>query len=202
MSSIVRNSVLQAEVLEIGDAVYTGDTENDPIANNKLNFDRLHEHPQQLQIVSHHLSRVIFHYRPQALLGITKGGEMLAEVVNNNPEFPDMELIYVDKDEEHSSPGVKAFTLRSNKDKEILDFVDSLVVVEDVIRKLTSTRGVLAIKGVLEKTLAVVGVWDRGLHPSREPLPVPTETLVTEYIPRKLRETDEIYIDSARLTEK
>lgn len=199
--SIVKQAVLEAGVLEIGRFQFSGDTEDQTKANNKLNFDNLYDHPESLHIVVHHLGRVVHAAKPDALLGIKSGGERLACKINEDPEFLTLPMIHLDKDEERSVNGKKAFTFSSPEDKELLEQVDSLVVVEDVFRKFTNTLGVLAVEGVLEKTRLVAGVWDRGFHPSRAPLPVPHEALVTEYIPRWLRRAEELYLHGVEIEE-
>lgn len=191
--NIVRQAVLEAGVLELGSYHFSGDEPAAPPANNKLNFDRLFMCPDELRIVVHHLGRVVHSAGPDALIGIKSGGEKLAEEINNRPEFPALPLIRLDKDPEQSTVQKKSFVPSTPEDIELLNEAESIVIVEDVFNKFTNTLGVLAVKGVLEKTRLAVAVWDRGLHPSRLPLPVPSKALVAEHIWRVLRPADDLF---------
>lgn len=186
MMSVCRRAVLQAEVLELGNFQFaSGDR-----ANNHLSIERLFEHPLQLKTVLRHLGNLAVRFEPELLVGIPSGGELLADALSV-PQYVGVPVAYLDKVED--LPGVKKFAYRTPEDEDMVGEVERLIVVEDFVRKLTSTRGVLEVPGISNKAQAVISVWDRGYHPARGELHIPTEALVTEYIPNFLREADEIY---------
>ncbi len=190
-----RQAVLNSGVLELGKFEFA----NGNKSNNKLNLDKLFEHPAHLDLILRHLAEIAMRYEPDVLVGVPSGGQEIAiKLVDKLHIFPD--LAQLKKVE--SKPGLKTFTYASGEDEDIIKSAKNIVVVEDVFNKFTSTRGVLAVTGILEKTQAVVGVWDRGFHPSRGFLPVPKHALVTEYIPNYLREADDIYPYGVPVTEE
>ncbi len=198
MGHIVRKTVLDAGVLEIGSFNFAGDPEGTEKANNKLNFDKLFKNPTALRKVARFLGSVAALYEPQALIGIPEGGENLAEAVNLYSEIT-LPLVLLDKDEENSTHEHKLFTFRDFNDQDLLDSVKRVVIVEDVFNKFTNTRGVLEVEDVLGKTVGVVAVWDRGIHPSRIPVPVPHEALVQEYIPRHIGKGEALYFENRNM---
>lgn len=184
--NVCRRAVLQAEVLELGSFQFaSGDR-----TNNHLSMERLFEHPLQLKTILHHLGRVALRFEPELLIGIPSGGEMFAEALSDD-DYVGVPVAYLDK--VAVEPGRKTFAYRTPEDREKVLSVERLVVVEDIFSKFVSTRGVLEVPGISERVQAVVGIWDRGYHPSRGDLPIPVEALVTEHVPNFLREADEIY---------
>jgi hypothetical protein len=63
-----------------------------------------------------------------------------------------------------------------------------IVLVEDVPNALTTTNTVLAMRGMAERVVGVIGIWDRGDPAIRLPLPggVAVSSIVQEYIPAQL----------------
>lgn len=177
---------MQAGVLELGRVKFaSGDK-----ANNHLSIERLFEHPLQLETILHRLGDVALRFEPDLLVGVPTGGEKLAERLSD-AKYVGVPIAHLVKVE--NQPGKKTFGYRTPDDLDLVMSADRLVVVEDFFNKLTSTRGVLEVPGIAERAQAAVGVWDRGFHPSRDTLPIPVEALVTEYIPKFLRQAEELY---------
>lgn len=183
--SACRKAILNAEVLEIGDFQYA----NGERGNNKLNFDNLFKHPLNTKTVISHLGRLAAKYEPDLLIGVPRGGQELAELIIENKclEVPVAKLSKVSSDE-----GNKWFEYSSDLDEELVLGSERIVIVEDVFNKFTSTLGVLTLDLVFDRTVAAVACWDRG-DPLRDPLDLPHDALVREYIPNIIDQNNSLY---------
>lgn len=180
-------AVLLADCLELGRFRHA----NGRKSNNKLNLDHLHEHAHHLQTVLLQLGNIALRYSPDLLVGVPSGGTFLADKLTDDGylNIPAARL-----SKESDEFGLKTFTYDSDEDMDLITSAERIVVVEDVFNKFTSTLGVLALAGIKQSAVAVVGIWDRGGdHPSRLSPAVPAHALVSRYIPNFLHESDEIF---------
>ncbi|MBI1857343.1 hypothetical protein HY003_04120 [Candidatus Saccharibacteria bacterium] len=184
-----REAVLEAGVLELGFFEFASGKKG----NNKLEIDHLFtpENSLRLKIIMHHLARITMRFEPDVLIGIPRGGEKLAEELVKQPELRGTSTAYLQKID--SDLGSKSYDYKTEEDGYLIVGSSNIVIVEDVFNNFTSSRGVLEVPEVLERTRALVAIWDRGNHPSRPGVPVPYEALVTEFIPSNLNEYDELY---------
>jgi len=181
-----QKAVLNAGVLERGATAYASGSEG----NNKLNFDRLFESPLHLETVLRYMGKAALSYAPDLFIGIPSGGEKLAEKLTDSKHL-NLPIAYLKKVD--NLPGVKTFGYKTTDDEKLVLASKRIVLIEDVFRLFTSTRGALAVPGVLERTEVVIAVWDRGRidHPARGILPVPSQAIVNEHIPDYI--TPEVY---------
>lgn len=181
-----RRAVLQSDVLELGNFEHADGQKS----NNILNMTELLRHPDHSDFILGHLGEIATRYEPDLLIGVPTGGQKFADKLSDD-ERVCLNTAQLIKIEDKS--GLKKYSFASEEDEDMVINAQKIVVIEDVFIKFTSVRGVLALPRIIEKTQAVIGVWDRGRHPSRRSLNVPVHALVTEYIPNFLREADEIY---------
>jgi len=175
-----RKAILNAGVLERGATIYASGSEG----NNKLNFDRLVESPLHLETVLRYMGKAALSYDPDLLMGIPTGGERLAEIMAGTNHL-DLPIARIAKQKD--LPGTKTFDYKTTDDEKLVLASKRIVLIEDVFNLFTSTRGALAVSGVLERTQAVIAVWDRGRnHPARNIPPVPFQAMVSEHIPNFL----------------
>lgn len=183
--NVCRKAILHAEVLELGDFQYA----NGERGNNKLNFDNLHKHPLNREVVLRDLGKLAAKYKPDLLIGVPRGGQFLASILTESKhlDVPTARLFKYT-----NSHAINGFLYVSEADEELVLGSERIVIVEDVFNRFTSTLGVLALDLVYDRTVAAVACWDRGA-PTRDPLDLPHEALVKEYIPNIIDEYNSLY---------
>lgn len=188
-NSPCRKAILEAGVLELG----AFELENGTRANNKLIIDNLFniENKLRLQIVMRHLAKVAMKFKPDVIIGVPTEGEKLVKGLSEQQDTCHVPVANLRKTLD--TAGNKLYEYKTIEDQELVSESQSLVIVKDVFDKFTSIKDVLSVSGISERTSAVIAVWDRGNHPSRPRLSVPSEALVTEYIPNNLHVYNEIY---------
>jgi orotate phosphoribosyltransferase len=145
-------------------------------ANNKLDLAPI-EHDQSLRgLIIPALGDLVLQHEPEFVIGVPTGGTWLADAVANEINCYSAHL---KRDEQRNM---------SYEDQEV-DWgmtVSSLsrgVLVEDVFNRFTSTRQALAVPGLNERVVAIIGIWDRGVgHTDRQAPAQPHQALITDHI--------------------
>lgn len=179
-------AILLSECLELGQfRLASGEK-----SNNKLNIDKLYEHPHHLRTILMRLGRLVIRQEPDLIVGVPSGGCMLAERLHDDGyvQTPTARLTKIELGDERVG-----FDFDSGFDSELVEDSSRIVIVEDVFNRLTSTRKVTNMPLIRDRVIAAVAIWDRGFHPSRPPLDVPSEALVTRGIPNFIKPSNPYY---------
>lgn len=151
---------------------------NNETANNKLNLEIIENRPGIRSRVIARMAHMVTAHHPDLIIATPNGANWLASDISWQSGVG---RLLLDKNNETGDfsylPHGEAAVEKSQR----------IVIVEDVLNKLTNTGKVYRLPGVAERTEAVIGIWDR--NPDREStLPVPVEALITHAIPNMLPE--------------
>lgn len=181
-------SNLREELLTTGFGRYSGTFASGVEANNKLNLDGVQRNMRLRREVVAGIGQIIQDNNLEfgLVMPVPNGANWLGlEVASaNNARYLPLR-----------KAGNRQISLISPQDQGEIDVADKIVVVEDVPNGLTSVRRVLGLPGVMERTVAVLGVFDRGDPSQREPLPehILLRSLVEEYIPPMLPDDSNLW---------
>ena len=151
-------------------------------SNNKLVAERLQDDPLLTRKVVGSLASLVVARKPELILPVPDGGNWLAEAVSLETGI-DFGLLY-----KHDDGSVDCLP----DTREQVDAASSIIVMDDVLNRLTSVRKVMAIAGVEAKTAGVIGVFDRG-PTDRDSLDVPVESILRKPIPDHLPDNDKLW---------
>jgi hypothetical protein len=151
-------------------------------SNNKFVVERLQTKPELSRRVVGELGRLVTSFRPDLLLPVPDGANWLAEAVSLETEI-DYGLL-------HKSDDGSIEALPDTREK--LASAGTVVVIEDVLNRLTTTNKVLEIPGTADKVAAVVGVFDRG-PTDRDPLDIPVQALLRRPLADQLSMDDKLW---------
>ncbi|MGC1177128.1 MAG: hypothetical protein WA843_03595 [Candidatus Saccharimonadales bacterium] len=184
---------LREEVLQ---ACFTRNDSGKPLAagqpaNNKLELENIESLSELRAVVVRKIGELVMPYDPEFVIGVPYGAIWIADAIAKEYGI-------------EYAPRLKARGTASGKQMQYdNEFVDGEVIVrnlsrgvlvEDVFNHFTNTRRALAVPGLSEKIVGIVGIWDRGVsHENRETPTQPYQALVTEHIDEMLAETSELW---------
>ena len=155
---------------------YCGHFANGEQANNKIHIECIADHPELRETVVNQLGNLAISYEPDFVAGVPSGGNWLAKDIAARFGIECISLKRGDNLQ-------RSMDFDTELDREKCLQVNSGVLIEDLIRKFTNTRKVLAIPEIGERIVAEVAVFDRELDIGREDPGIPVRALVKEYIP-------------------
>jgi adenine/guanine phosphoribosyltransferase-like PRPP-binding protein len=151
-------------------------------SNNKLVVERLRDNDQLARQVVGNLAHLAIGHEADFLLPVPDGANWLAEAVSLETGI-DYGLLHKADD-----GTVEALP---DTDEQLTD-ASRVVIVEDVLNRLTTTRKVLAVPTVADKAKAVIAVFDRG-PVDRDRLKLPMEAILRLPIAAILPKDDKLW---------
>ncbi|MBA3758119.1 hypothetical protein H0X10_00610 [Candidatus Saccharibacteria bacterium] len=181
---------MRERVLKTSFQRYDGSFASGKMANNKLELELIPKRNKALgYVIVTSIGNIAMSYKPQFVVAVPDGANWIAKGIAKQQEIP---LIKLKKD-----PETKAISFRYKTDQRRCSKAERGVLVEDAFNEFTNTRRVLEIPELDERIVAVLGIWDRGIHESaggdRQELSLPTRALLTEHIPAVLPEDSELW---------
>ncbi len=167
---------LRKDILGLCFDRYDGTFADGQEANNKLDLELVKQLPSLAALVSYKMATMVVSHNPDLLVSTPKGADWLTRRVAGRLGVAALIL--------NKNETTKEFTY-SEDGEETVAQSDRLVIVDDVLNRLTNTGKVYALPGIAEHAVAIAGIWDR--NPSRETkVPIPTEAIIVEEIPDML----------------
>jgi hypothetical protein len=174
------SAVTAEELLEVGFGPYEGFFTDGQTANNKLDlsYQRLSEHPALFRRVVSGLCELAEPYKPEFTIGNPDGATGLAGAVALEMDIYCLHLA--------KEPSANAIRFATTIDKFSMSVLGRGVGIEDVLNRRATTRRVLAMPGMFDKVLAVIGVFDRGMEGEVKEVRKPVHSLIKLPIPAQL----------------
>lgn len=150
----IRDAIVRAGVLTDGHFVFVdGDH-----ALLKVEMDKLWEHDAELSLVLEALAHKQGLTKPDAILGVPRGGQKIAEalVARGLTTVP---LIHIER-----VPGgaKRDFQFCSEADRVLAENAKNILIYEDVVSTLSSIAGVVKILNPEKQHLESLAIWRRG----------------------------------------
>jgi hypothetical protein len=150
-------------------------------ANNKFEIGRLQGSPLQATVIEA-LGSLATDHRGDLLLSVPTGGDWLVQATSRATGIPYKTL---SKSEDRSFLALPAAAQAIAESRRI-------IVVDDILNMLTNSRKVLEITGVEERSVAAIGVIDRGPR-DRPELDIPTQAVLRMPVDPLLHERDSLW---------
>jgi orotate phosphoribosyltransferase len=166
-------TIIDAGVWEFGDFAFAG---GQP-ANNKFQMDRVLREPYQESVVRP-LGLMALSFVPDVLIGVPTGGTLFAERLG---EATGINVAQMSKSED--APGSKTYDFATERDRELVVGAETVVIVEDVLNRRTSTLGMLQNVAIRSRARVVVTPLDRGVKSQQKAVCIPVEAIVQEEVP-------------------
>jgi adenine/guanine phosphoribosyltransferase-like PRPP-binding protein len=151
-------------------------------SNNKFIVERMQTNPELMRRVVSELGWLATSLQPDLLLPAPDGANWLAEAISLETGI-DFGLL-------HKSDDGTIEPLPDTREK--LESADAVVIIEDVLNRLTTTKKVLSMPDTAGKVSAVIGVFDRG-PTDRDPLSIPVQALLRLPVPDQLPTDDKLW---------
>ncbi len=165
---------------------YEGNFRNGDPANNKLDFEKIKSNWPLRHEVIRHLGRSVLLHNPKFVVGVPDGGTWIAEDLARK-----LDIVHIELSKHNVSKDIVGFASAHNRVNCLR--LDRGVLVEDVLRTLTSTAGVLNMPEMKGRIVAVEAIWDRGDPVSRQKIAVGQNALIVEHIPAQLAPNSDLW---------
>ncbi|MGH7238161.1 MAG: hypothetical protein ACREGF_06510 [Candidatus Saccharimonadales bacterium] len=190
MATSLREPILKA-CFQPGNLVFAGGEE----ANNKLELENLRHCPDLRSLVAARVGKLVREYNPDLIIPVPNGANWLGQDI---ARARGIGCVLLGKNAE-----TKEIYYPSNIQKQIVEGSQSIVIIEDALNKLITTKKVLALPGIAEKCLAVAGIWRRGdlglvlprylESAENEDDYIPVQAVINEFIPAQLPDDSELW---------
>lgn len=179
-----RHNVLQADLLRTCFERYDGRYASGATANNKLVYENIRTNPWLESRLYDSLEILVSYHKPDMLVANPTGANRIG-----------IELAW--------RLGTALLLLSKDTATKALGFLDDeaqnvytasrIIIVEDVINSLSTTRRTMALPGIAERTVACIDAIDRGDRRNRPDLGIAVEAVVRMPIPAVLPEDDNLW---------
>lgn len=181
---------LRDRLLQVGFRRYEDSFASGLQANNKLDlsYEALHPHAELLAEVIQRLGELATEYQPDLIVPVPNG----ANGIGSNVAMKlNIEAACLIKNTWDTTQGI----YYGNGSAQAINEHERIILVEDVINGLTSTRRVMALPGITERLVSVIGIWDRGDPQTRLVLPrgVVLQAIIQEPIAPMLPESSKLW---------
>lgn len=179
MADVTAERLFGTGILEPGDWLFHG---GQP-ANNHVSMEHLFEPGNEavLDDSVRGLAKLATELQAKVLVGIADGGTHLAELVGEEMRLP------ISRIKKQLQPdGKNGFDFTTSHERQRVERLGNLVIVDDVATRLSSLERVMQIPAIGAKAVGFVAIFCRGLIEDQVNVPLPKKYLVEQYIPAQL----------------